>query len=65
MIGKNNVARNDFRKRMDDLTKSLDTKKLTFTIQDLWVKKILSDTKKELIAEIASHDVMMVRLVKQ
>lgn len=50
----------------DDVSnKILDTKGIQFGIRDLWSKKNLGDTKKRLTAEVASHDVLMVRLIKQ
>ena len=50
----------------DDLSKkTLNTNEALFIVRDLWGKKNISDTKKKLIAEIASHDVLMVRLIKQ
>jgi alpha-galactosidase len=50
----------------DDISKkTLNTNEAVFTVRDLWGKKNISDTKKKLIAEIASHDVLMVRLIKQ
>jgi alpha-galactosidase len=49
----------------DDISKkTLNTNKTTYSIKDLWTKKNLGSTKKNLIAEIPSHDVLMVRLVK-
>jgi len=50
----------------DDISKkTLNTNEAIFTVRDLWGKKNISDTKKKLIAEITSHDVLMVRLIKQ
>jgi alpha-galactosidase len=50
----------------DDISKNtLDTKTMTYEIRDLWTKKNLGNTKKQLVAEIMPHDVLMVRLVKQ
>ena len=37
---------------------------LVYQVRDLWKKKNIGDTKKKIVAEIASHDVMMVRLSK-
>ena len=49
----------------DDISKkTLNTNKTTYSIKDLWTKKNLGSTKKNLIAEIPSHDVLMVRLMK-
>jgi alpha-galactosidase len=49
----------------DDISKkTLNTNETTYSIKDLWTKKNLGSTKKNLIAEIPSHDVLMVRLVK-
>ena len=39
--------------------------KITYRIRDLWTKKSLGTTKDILNAEVASHDVLMVRLDKQ
>jgi alpha-galactosidase len=50
----------------DDLSKkTLNTNEASFIVRDLWGKKNMGDTKKKLVAEIASHDVLMVRLIKQ
>jgi alpha-galactosidase len=50
----------------DDISKkTLDTKEASYSIKDLWTKKNLGDTKKKLTAEIPSHDVLMVKLIKQ
>jgi alpha-galactosidase len=50
----------------DDFSKkTLNTKDGTYSIKDLWTKKNLGTTKKNLTAEIPSHDVLMVRLIKQ
>ncbi len=50
----------------DDISKkSLNIKDNTFTVRDLWAKKVIGDTKKKLTAEIAPHDVLMLRLGKQ
>ena len=38
--------------------------KVTYAIRDLWTKKSLGTTKDTLNAEVASHDVLMVRLEK-
>jgi alpha-galactosidase len=49
----------------DDISKkTLNTNETTYSIKDLWTKKNLGSTKKNLIAEIPSHDVLMVRLMK-
>jgi alpha-galactosidase len=49
----------------DDISKkTLNTNETTYSIKDLWTKKNLGSTKKNLIAEIPLHDVLMVRLVK-
>jgi alpha-galactosidase len=50
----------------DDFSKrTLNTNETTYQIRDLWAKKFIGDTKKKLVAEIGSHDVLMVRLIKQ
>jgi alpha-galactosidase len=38
--------------------------KITYAIRDLWTKKKLGTTRELLNAEVASHDVLMVRLEK-
>jgi len=49
----------------DDFSKkTLNTKDGNYSIKDLWTKKNLGTTKKNLTAEIPSHDVLMVRLIK-
>lgn len=55
---KNNIA--------DDISKNtLNTNDVAYSIKDLWTKKNLGTTKKNLTAEIPSHDVLMVRLIRQ
>ena len=50
----------------DDISKkTLNTNEATYSLKDLWTKKVLGSTKKNLVAEIPSHDVLMIRLVKQ
>jgi alpha-galactosidase len=50
----------------DDISKkTLNTNEATYSLKDLWAKKNLGSTKKKLVAEIPSHDVLMIRLVKQ
>jgi alpha-galactosidase len=50
----------------DDISKtSLNPNEGFFMVRDVWLKKNISDTKKKLSAEIPSHDVLMVRLIKQ
>ncbi len=50
----------------DDISKNtLNTNDDAFSIKDLWTKKNLGTTKRNLIADIPSHDVLMVRLTKQ
>lgn len=39
--------------------------KVTYRLHDLWAKKELGSTKKPLKAELFSHDVLMIRLIKQ
>jgi alpha-galactosidase len=39
--------------------------KLTYTVRDVWKKKNIGDTKKELKANIPAQDVLMFRLIKQ
>jgi alpha-galactosidase len=49
----------------DELSKrTLNTNETKYNIRNLWVKKYIGTTKKKLTAEIASHDVLMVRLSK-
>jgi alpha-galactosidase len=58
----------DWRKEsvVDDLRKR-ETRfdKITYRVRDLWTKKSLGTTKETLNAEVASHDVLMVRLDRQ
>ncbi|MGA3286968.1 MAG: glycoside hydrolase family 27 protein [Bacteroidota bacterium] len=50
----------------DDISKkTLNVKETTYSIRDLWSQKQLGTTKKLLNAEISSHDVLLVKLVKQ
>jgi len=50
----------------DDISKkTLNTNEVVYSLKDLWTKKNLGDTKKKLISEVGSHDVLLVRLVKQ
>jgi alpha-galactosidase len=50
----------------DDISKTtLNTNEAFFMVRDLWGKKNISDTKKKLLGVIASHDVLLVRLMKQ
>ena len=50
----------------DDISKkTLNTNEATYSLKDLWAKKNLGSTKKNLVADIPSHDVLMIRLVKQ
>jgi len=49
----------------DDIAKlELRFDKKTFTLRDLWAKKVIGTTKKNLQVKIASHDVLMIRLTK-
>jgi alpha-galactosidase len=57
----------DWSKRIidDDLSKrTLDANKASYRIRDLWAKRDLGTTKKKLVAEVDSRDVLMVRLNK-
>lgn len=50
----------------DDVSnRTLNTNKASYRIRDIWAKKNIGSTRKRLVAEIASHDVLMVRLAKQ
>lgn len=50
----------------DELSKrDLNAEKIEYRIFDVWTKKDLGTTKKELIKELPSHDVLMVRLSKK
>ena len=50
----------------DDISKrALNSSETFYIVHDLWGKKNIGDTKKKLAAEISSHDVLMVRLIKQ
>ena len=54
-----NIVSDDFSKR------TLNTNDATYSIRDLWGKKNLGNTRKKLVAEVSSHDVVMLRLAKQ
>lgn len=45
--------------------RTLDPTKDSYSIRDLWGKKNLGTTQKKLISEVASHDVLVLRLIKQ
>jgi len=50
----------------DDLSKrTLNTNTTVYKIRDLWEKKFLGDTKKNISAELATHDVLVLRLIPQ
>lgn len=53
-----NIVNDDFSKR------TLNTNEAIYKIRNLWEKKNLGNTKKNLKEEIASHDVLMLRLLK-
>jgi alpha-galactosidase len=58
----------DWRKQavVDDLSKrEARFEKISYRIRDLWTKKNLGTTKEILNAEVASYDVLMVRLDRQ
>lgn len=48
----------------DGLSNTKIDNALVYQVRDLWKKKIIGDTKKKIVAEIGTHDVMMVRLIK-
>ena len=50
----------------DDLSsRTLDTAKDMYAIRDLWVKKELGTTRKKLVSEVGSHDVLMLKLIRR
>ncbi len=50
----------------DDISHAtLDTKKTTFALRDLWKKKAVGTTEKPFVAQIPSLDVVLLRLTKQ
>jgi alpha-galactosidase len=50
----------------DDVSqKTLNTNEATYSIRDLWAKKNIGTTKKKLVADVATHDVLMLRLIKK
>jgi alpha-galactosidase len=50
----------------DDVAqKTLNTNETVYSIRDLWAKKNLGTTKKNLVKEIGTHDVVMLRLTKK
>jgi alpha-galactosidase len=53
-----NIITDDFSKR------TLNTNETKYTLRNLWTKKNLGNTKKNLRTNIASHDVLMVKLGK-
>ena len=51
---------------VDDLSKrTLNTNETVYKIRDLWQKKTLGDTKKAVSAELATHNVLVLRLIQQ
>ncbi|HTX19913.1 MAG TPA: glycoside hydrolase family 27 protein [Bacteroidota bacterium] len=47
----------------DDLSKrTLNTNETRYTVRDLWAHKNLGDTKKKLVAELDTHNILMLRL---
>jgi alpha-galactosidase len=53
---KDHLISDDFSKREIDFTKTI------FSIRDLWAKNDIGTTEKDLITEVVSHDVVMLRL---
>jgi alpha-galactosidase len=50
----------------DELSKrTLNTTETKYTIRNLWIKKIIGTTEKKLTADLASHDVLMLKLSKE
>jgi alpha-galactosidase len=50
----------------DDVSQNtLNTNQIVYSIRDLWGKKNLGTTKKNLVSEVGTHDVLMVRLMKK
>jgi alpha-galactosidase len=50
----------------DDLSsRTLNTRELVYAVRDVWLKKNIGDTKKRIHAELASHDVLTMRLAHQ
>jgi alpha-galactosidase len=54
-----NVVTDDFSKRI------LNTNSAEYEIRDLWAKKRIGTTRTKLAAELSSHDVLMIRLLKR
>ncbi len=50
----------------DEVSKKiLNTNEATYLIRDLWTKKNIGTTKKNLVSEVGTHDVLMLRLIKK
>lgn len=51
---------------VDDVSKrTLSTNEKNYVIRNLWAKKNIGTTKKHLVGDVPSHDVLMVRLTEQ
>jgi len=48
----------------DDLSKTSIDNKIVYQVRDLWKHKSIGDTKKKIVTDLSSHDVLMVRLMK-
>jgi alpha-galactosidase len=55
----NNMIKDDIFK------KELNSNKVTYKVRDLWANKDLGNTKKKLMREIMSHDILLVRLTRK
>jgi alpha-galactosidase len=50
----------------DDLSKrTLNTAETVYKVRDLWQKKVVGDTKKNVSAELAAHNVLVLRLIPE
>jgi alpha-galactosidase len=50
----------------DDLSKrTLNTNETVYKVRDLWQKKAVGDTKKNVSAELAAHNVLVLRLIPE
>ena len=54
-----NIVTDDFSKR------TLNTNETKYTVRNLWTKKNIGTTKKNVSAELGAHEIFMLRLIKQ
>ena len=54
-----NIVTDDFSKRI------LNTNETKYTVRNLWTKKNIGTTKKNVSAELGAHEIFMLRLIKQ